>query len=318
VASSGTIGQERAAHLTNLVITLLASFEETGDGHELSAALAAIDEAVTVPAPVDRVRSAVQSTSCAILRVRFRYTGNSADLDRAVRAGASAVALLPSCHPDLRLALTNVGLARHVRARRRGSADELNQAVGDLHAAVDATPADDPDRAGHLSNLCDVLLSRADLGGVTVQADLDAAVAYGRSAQLVGKAYWRRGYYPSNLGNALLDRYSAMGGHRGLDEAIAVQQCAVETCAPDVSHPAACLANLAVAEYTRYEQSSPEAADPDPARGPSRVRAGGSTNPGHCALGALGGDRWTVGRSARRLHCGGGATGRCVTRRVAA
>ncbi|WP_432830994.1 CHAT domain-containing protein [Dactylosporangium sp. CA-092794] len=242
VAATGSGDPRRAAHLANLAAALFVAFEDTGRAGDLDAAGEAAQAAASVPDVPDAVRSGVHSGLCNVLRARFRYTGNSADLDRAVEAGAVAVAALPEGHPDRAAALTNLGLARHVRSVRRAVPGDLDAAIAGLSAAVDATGAGDPDLAGRLSNLGDALLTRADRGGDA----LDRAVDCARAAARAGGDHRRRAYYLSNLGNAMRARGD-------VDAAIAVHQEAVDACAADAPHRAACLANLAAARMARFQ-----------------------------------------------------------------
>jgi tetratricopeptide (TPR) repeat protein len=232
------------ADRTDLATALLASFDETGAVSSLDEAAAAIEGAASEPGLTVAERAAVHSVWGTVLRTRFRYTGNAGDLDRAVEAGGVAVAALPAGHPGRAAALTNLALARHVRALRRDVAADLDRAIEELSEAVELTPDGDPDRAGRLSNLCDALLSRTDREGPEADDDVRAAVKMGRAAVRAGAGHRDRARYLSNLGNALLAAHD-------LDAAVAAHEEAVAACPPGVPILASCLANLALARLTR-------------------------------------------------------------------
>ena len=228
----------RARHLANLAVTHTVAFDGTGEPGHLGAAIAAGEEADLLPGVTPQDRAAIHGGLCNALRARFRYTGNSADLDRAVGYGEAAVSALPPGHPGRAGALANLGLARHVRAVRRAAPDELDAAIDELSVAVDGTPAHDPDRAGRLSNLGDALLSRSG------PDDAAEAVRRAEEAARAGSGYRQYAFYLTNLGNAL----HAAGD---LDRSIAVHRRAVEACDPGAPQRAACLANLAATRMGR-------------------------------------------------------------------
>ncbi|MFI9152348.1 CHAT domain-containing protein [Streptomyces sp. NPDC053367] len=84
---------------------------------------------------------------------------------------------------------------------------------------VRAAPADDPRRAGYLSNLSLALQLR--FGRTGDGADLDAAITIGRDAVQAAPAdHPNRALSVSGLGNALWDRFRRTGSQADLDEAI--------------------------------------------------------------------------------------------------
>ena len=70
--------------------------------------------------------------------------------------------------------LSNLGNALQARFERTGQQADLDQAITRLSEAVDAAPADHPDRPGYLSNLGAALQARFERTGQ--QADLDQAI----------------------------------------------------------------------------------------------------------------------------------------------
>lgn len=109
------------------------------------------------------------------------------------------------------------GLLRN-RFTLTGDRSDLDAAVETYEQALGATPADSPNRAGHLSDLGGALSLRfAQTGRL---ADLDAAIQVGREA--VGSAsadHPYRALMISDLGSSLLSRYQrrfgGLGGGRG-------------------------------------------------------------------------------------------------------
>lgn len=113
----------------------------------------------------------------------------------------------------------------------------LDRAVAVLDAAVETTPADDPDRAGRLSNLCVALRIRADRNDSA--DDLDRAVALGEAAVAAiatGDPY--RATYRSSYADALHSRFERHGVPADLERAVAQHRRAVEDGA---DHPARAL-----------------------------------------------------------------------------
>ncbi len=139
--------------LLNLGVAVEQRWERDHDPADL-------DEAIDIyrqAAPLAEVRVACLTNLCHALRMRHRLTGAGADLDAAVAAGASCLAIA-SADDDRRA--DRLEQAAHARRERY----ELVHDLGDLRAALDlyeeaawlSTPADGTDPAGrqlvHLRN----------------------------------------------------------------------------------------------------------------------------------------------------------------------
>uniref|UniRef100_UPI001EF711A1 tetratricopeptide repeat protein n=1 Tax=Frankia sp. Cj3 TaxID=2880976 RepID=UPI001EF711A1 len=134
----------------------------------------------------------------------------------------------------------------------------LNTAIGFLRQAVEATPADHPDRAGRLSNLGNALSIWFERTGE--RADLDEAIAAGRAAvEATPTDHPDRAGRLSNLGNALGSRFERTGERADLDEAIAAGRAAVEATPVDHPNRAMYLSNLGNALRTRFERTGERA-----------------------------------------------------------
>ena len=135
--------------------------------------------------------------------------------------------------------------------QRNGTADDLDKAIDAGHAAVQASPANHPERPVYLSNLSNALRLRFGRSGAA--GDLDAAITFSRQAQQVTPAsHPNLGPIFSNLGAALLARFERTGAADDLDAAINIWRQAVP--ATPVNHPnrAAIIANLGTALQTRF------------------------------------------------------------------
>ncbi|MCK9878650.1 tetratricopeptide repeat protein, partial [Frankia sp. Ag45/Mut15] len=136
---------------------------------------------------------------------------------------------------------------------RTGDRPALNDAIDLLRQAVGASPADDLDRAGPLSNLGAALRTRFARAGQI--ADLDAAIAAGRAAvNVVPPDHPDRTGYLSNLGAALATRFAWGGQLADLDEAISAGRAAVDVTPPHHPDRAAIVGNLSAVLQARFER----------------------------------------------------------------
>lgn len=119
---------------------------------------------------------------------------------------------------------------------------------------LQATPVDDPDRAGHQSNLgtaFQIQFERTD-----VLADLDTAIEHHRAAVediLVGHP--DRAGFLSNLGNALRLRFERTGALGDLDTAVEAGRQAVEAAHGDDLDRGMYQSNLGIALLSRSERT---------------------------------------------------------------
>lgn len=81
-------------------------------------------------------------------------TGDHSGLDSVAEVLRRALAASPAHHPDHAEWLNALGAALQLRFEGSGSYDDIEEAVRAGRAAVEATPVDDPGRAGRLTNLC--------------------------------------------------------------------------------------------------------------------------------------------------------------------
>jgi hypothetical protein len=91
---------------------------------------------------------------------RFRRTGSTADLDRAIARHEEAVLAAPSQS----LLLSRLGAALRLRFERTGALADLYRAITVGEEALAATRPDDRERGGRLSTLGDLLAVRFDRG----------------------------------------------------------------------------------------------------------------------------------------------------------
>jgi hypothetical protein len=207
----------RRAVLVNLGSVLLTSLAAGGPDADLRRALEVLTEADTLPSGTDTEQAAVRSAlGEAQLQCHLRWRRPSA-LDAAVATITAAVSLAGA---DSARERSNLGVALSERHLATGDLSDLQQAVGFLVDAVDATPERSPDRPARQANLGTVLVERYHRLGDP--HDLDAAIdvlARAVAASLSGTldaAAWKY-----NLALALGDRYERDGDLTDLDQAVA-------------------------------------------------------------------------------------------------
>ena len=131
----------------------------------------------------------------------------------------------------------------------------------DLDAAIDlgqqvarAAGPGHPARAGRLSNLGVLMLTRFEHAGD--RRDLDAAIEIGQQAvDLAGPGHPERAIYLSNLCNALRTRFEYTGDRADLDAAVAAGRQAAGAAAPGHPGRGTYLLNLAASLFRRFEVS---------------------------------------------------------------
>ncbi|MET8876228.1 tetratricopeptide repeat protein [Nocardia sp. NPDC004604] len=140
------------------------------------------------------------------------------------------------------------------RFERTGSMTDLDEAMESKRAAVAATPADHPDRAGRLNNLGLALQNRFERTGS--MTDLDEAVESKRAAVAATPAdHPDRAMYLNNLGNVLRIRFERAGTVTDLDEAVETGRAAVAGTPVDHLDRAGRLNNLGLALRDRFERT---------------------------------------------------------------
>ncbi len=153
---------DRATVLANHGGTLLTRFERTGAVADLDAAIGCFTEALGAARPDTPDRYMYLTNLNIAHRQRFGLTGGARDLDEAISTGEQALALTEPAPPAG--VSSNLALALQEHAAQTGSLPELERAIGLLAAAVQATPADHPQRGWYLSNLGRAQLQRYELG----------------------------------------------------------------------------------------------------------------------------------------------------------
>jgi hypothetical protein len=181
------------------------------------------------------------------------------------------------------------GRALHKRYEARGDAADLEAAIAAYQQALDASPADAPDRPIFLNNLGNGLRDRAARSGVL--ADLDAAIAtYRQAADAAPSGAPYRPAFLNNLGNHLSVRYERTNLPADLDAAIATYRQAADAApagAPDRPTILNNLGNHLSDRYTRtnlpadldaaiaaYRQAADAAPVDDPTGRPASTTSG--------------------------------------------
>ncbi|MFJ2266632.1 CHAT domain-containing protein [Streptomyces sp. NPDC087849] len=168
---------------TPLGSALMAWSEISGDPADLEAAIQAMEEAAGgIPADHPAREEMASQLERARLR-RQQYADDlrdaSAWIDHWRRSEQTPVPDDPR-DPEKPKVLNDLGLSLYGRFQITGDAAVLDEAVEKVRAAVRATSADAPRRAGRLANLAVLLRARHELtGGMT---DLDAAVGAAQEA----------------------------------------------------------------------------------------------------------------------------------------
>ncbi|MDG4767425.1 CHAT domain-containing protein [Solwaraspora sp. WMMD406] len=173
---------------------LAARFEVSGDRSDLTEAIDLFQQGARRCPPEHPKAVLIHSALCVTLRERHDLDQHgaasavgdgpvSADIDAAVDASRAALRIASDGHPHRAGCLTNLALAllsRFEATAGQGSVAlpgrpaDLDEALATATEAVTSTPADDPDRAGYLSNLAGVLRVKARYADDP--ADLDRAI----------------------------------------------------------------------------------------------------------------------------------------------
>ncbi|KAI9683056.1 MAG: hypothetical protein M1822_006251 [Bathelium mastoideum] len=172
------------------------------------------------------------------------------DLEETIQVFRQCAKVAPD-DPDI---LATLGLYLGRQYERIGKIDDLKEAFQLLRQAVEITPTNDPDLAGRLNNLSNVLSLRYTCMGE--MDDLEEAIQVQRRAikikptndpALAGML--------NNIGSLLYMRYKRVGEMDNLEEAIQVSRQAVKV-TPD-NHPnlTIILYNLGTELYRRYEHT---------------------------------------------------------------
>ncbi|MHA6629654.1 hypothetical protein ACU61A_29805 [Pseudonocardia sichuanensis] len=202
-----------------------------------------------------------------IEELRFRRTGDVADLDAAMATARTAVAATPDGAPRLPHRLTALSLMHQTRFAAGGDSTDLDTAIDLLRHARDASGPDQEDWSMHLSNLGRALLVRVQVTGDA--ADLPAAVDALQAAVAVldpGELPSARGTRMGALQNALVLRYRQGGDPADLDTAFRLAREAAEATPPGDHNTTDRTLDLTHAHLLRHERS------PDPADAAAAAR----------------------------------------------
>ncbi|MFE2552100.1 CHAT domain-containing protein [Streptomyces sp. NPDC059355] len=250
----------RTEILSNLGNVLRLRFERTGDTGDLDSAVEVGRQAAEATPEGHPGRAVFLSNLGIALQARFVRAGLAVDVDAAVEVGLRAVEAAAAGRPDrpgrpdLAMCLSNLGGGLWARYQRFGVLADLNAAIDRLREAVQAVPADHPQRARYLSNLGNMLRGR--FARVHDIGDLDSAIEAGRQAVDAAPAtHLDRAMFLSNLGAALQVRFGRLGVLGDLDASIVRHRQAVEAVQADHPLRARYLSNLVPALRTRFGRS---------------------------------------------------------------
>ncbi|KAK0611676.1 CHAT domain-containing protein [Immersiella caudata] len=159
------------------------------------------------------------------LAKNYQQNGHLEDLKEAIRNLQQALKLGGAYfEPGI---LSNLGAMLGQLFEHTGSIDDLNRAVDFTTMAVDATPQNDPDRAGYLINLGSWLGTRFDRTGSI--DDLNRAVDIATMAvDTTPQDHPGRASYLNNLGNLLSKRFYRTGSMDDLNHAVNIATMAVD------------------------------------------------------------------------------------------
>lgn len=191
---------------------------------------------------------------------RYLKSGILADLERALDALQQALEQPRSETRFHGLFHNTLGLALQGRYNREGALSDLESAIFHGEQALELTPTDNPQRAVFLNHLG--MWYRMRFIRTRSEADIQRAVALLEQALTFTGRRDSRPYRLTNLGNALLDRFSLPGQPEDLTRALEVHQQAVDlTAAEDPNLPIR-LNNLGNSLSRLYrEQQDPDLLD---------------------------------------------------------
>ncbi|WP_129841315.1 CHAT domain-containing protein [Streptomyces sp. RFCAC02] len=153
-----------------------------------------------------------------LLRLRYERDRDTGALAAAVEAGRAGVALSEPGDTYYGAHLASLGSTLHEEFNRTGDLPVIDEAIALHRQAVDAVPADHPDRVPAQSNLAGALLVRA--GAVPDEAVLTEAVLLSREVvRATPPGHPGRATFAVNLGAALLTLLRERPDHVLADEA---------------------------------------------------------------------------------------------------
>ncbi|MEU1725701.1 CHAT domain-containing protein [Nonomuraea sp. NPDC005692] len=260
---------EDRLHLLRFTLTgaLYARYAARGDRRDLDRSADMLADLTRTDLPVTgHLKVQLALVRCAV----HDLTGERAVLDDALGLVAEADALIPSGHDDRRLVEHVRGMTMSRLHRQDGDPAHLKAAVDAYRAALDATPANHPNRSVLESELSIVL---QDGAAHSAGAGADAALDLARRAARSAPPGERRFNAQLALGRALAQNSRLAADPGTLDEAISALRRALPEL-PD-GHPnrAFALNVLSQALTARAESTgSPAALDAAIAAGEEALR----------------------------------------------
>jgi tetratricopeptide (TPR) repeat protein len=211
-AVAGAGSDDAVTIQANLGGILQLRFEETAERTDLDEAVAIGRATVEATPPGHPQLAGRLSSLSGALQTRAVFLAQSDDLTEAVEVARRAVAATTDTHPERAMCLSNLAAALRAQFTLSplwGRAPDPVQQERDLadmvqaaRAALQATPAGHPQRAGQLNNLGVLLRLRGS------PEDLDEAVDAAREAVAITPgAHHNWCPHMSNLGNALEARF---------------------------------------------------------------------------------------------------------------
>ncbi|WP_054812743.1 CHAT domain-containing tetratricopeptide repeat protein [Nocardia arizonensis] len=245
---------ERASHLLNLGVALLARHTRSGSREALDEAIRAGREARATTGVAMDTRALIGNHLGNALEARFESLGDQDALTEAIDIFRDTVDITPEESTALTMYLGNLGSALFLLFRRTNDLAALREAIAVDRKAIDVTPAGHPSRAPLSTTLANAL---HDLAAETGElAPLQEATAHARAAVAVMPAdhparYWNL----TNLASTLRALSERTEDPDIVEEAVRVAREAVEATPPGHPRTATSLSNLALALQRQAEHT---------------------------------------------------------------
>jgi tetratricopeptide (TPR) repeat protein len=225
----------RSAAVNGLGTALWSRYERFGNPGDLDTAIRLFREALAMyPDEHTPAIPSFHANLAGALRLRWRRTGDEADLVASVAEVRAAVATTSAGDPRRAWRLNNLADGLLALSLRHDDSSALAEAVDLFREAVQtARPGDE--LAGMQSNLAEALRLRYRSTGGRDRALLDEAVEQGRAALAAAPRHPLRPRLQANLALVLLDRFTARRRPADLSEASDLAQKAVD--ATPEGHP---------------------------------------------------------------------------------
>ncbi|WFE37618.1 CHAT domain-containing protein [Micromonospora sp. WMMD998] len=225
----------RSAAMNGLGTALWSRYERFGGPGDLDSAIRLFREALAMY-PDERTPAipSIHANLAGVLRLRWRRTGDEADLVESVAEVRAAIAATRAGDPQRAWRLSNLADGLLALSLRHDDSSALAEAVDCIREAVRTAPPGDG-LAGMRSNLSEMLRLRYRSTGGRDRALLDEAVEQGRAALAAAPRHPLRPRFEANLALVLLDRYTARRRPADLSEAADLAQKSVD--ATPEGHP---------------------------------------------------------------------------------